>query len=85
MGALRLFAAGAYDDEADAGDEGDGAEDGGDGEGVVGLVGDLHGAEIDVLLLVAEGDASGGVADDSKDDKDDSDDSCWLHFFLLSG
>jgi hypothetical protein len=34
---------------------------------------------------VAEGDASGGVADDSKDDKDDSDDSCWLHFFLLSG
>ena len=42
-------------------------------------MGDLNRAEVDVFLLVGEGDAAGGESDDADDDENYSDNSNWLH------
>jgi hypothetical protein len=66
--------------KAYAGDEREGAENGGDGKCVFGFVGDLDRAEIDVLLLMCEGDAACGKSDDGQENEQNSDDGCWFHF-----
>ena len=63
-----------------AGDKGEGAEDGRDWEGVLRLVGDLDRSEVDILLLMGEGDASGGKSDDGQENEQSSDDGGWFHF-----
>ncbi len=59
--------------------KGDSAENRREGEGVLGLVGDLDRAKVDVFFLVGERDSAGSKSDDAKDDEKDSDDGEWLH------
>ena len=47
-------------------------------------MGDLHGAEVDVLLLVGEGESAGSEADDAEKYEEKSDDGCgfqWVRAF----
>jgi hypothetical protein len=70
--------------QAYASDKREGAEDGGDREGVLGLVGDLNGAKVDVFFLVGEGDAAGGKSDDGQENEQSSDDGCWFHLMGMT-
>ena len=72
------------DDQTEADDERDSAENRREGKGVLGLVGDLDRAEVDVFFLVREGDSAGGESDDAKDDEKDSDDGGGFHGVVAS-
>ncbi len=79
MSEERLAASCSDDDQTDTAEQGNGADDGRDKQGVLGLVGDLNGAEVDVLLLVGEGESAGGESNDAEEDEKNSDDGGWLH------
>jgi hypothetical protein len=70
--------------QADTGNKCESAEDGGDGERVLGFVRDLDRSEVDVLLLVGEGDASGGKSDNGQENEQSSDDGCWFHLMGMT-
>ena len=70
--------------QADTPEQGNGAYEGGDKHGVLGLVGDLYGAKIDIPFLVSEGETAGGESDDAEEDEKKSQDGCELHGWCLS-
>ena len=75
----RLAVFGTDDYKDDAAKEGDGAYEGRDEYCVLGFVGDSHGAEVDVLLPMTEGEASGEETNDAEEDEKKSQDECKLH------